>query len=179
LVFIWADEPPPLTAEPRARRGEINFVVDLVLFAGPVIANGILQPKPAVSGIDGRRLKFDGKLVIVESTTNAVRAIASYARSECDERHTTRSCNSLTAIVTIIRSNRGMSKTKPTKREKSRNAVLHAQAITLSLHSWRNPEADWQALAAPKAAKVAPKAAKAALESRKRSMRLLPNPFGG
>jgi len=72
-----------------------------------------------------------------------------------------------------------MSKTKPTKREKSRNAVLHAQAITLSLHSWRNPEADWKALAAPKAAKAAPKAAKAALESRKRSMRLLPNPFGG
>ena len=33
-----------------------------------------------------------------------------------------------------------MSKTKPTKREKSRNAVLHAQAITLSLHSWRNTE---------------------------------------
>ena len=71
-----------------------------------------------------------------------------------------------------------MSKTKPTKREKLRNAVLHAQAITQSLHSWRNTEADWQALAA-KAAKAAPKAAKAALESRKRSMRLLPNPFGG
>ena len=65
-----------------------------------------------------------------------------------------------------------MSKTKPTKREKLRNAVLHAQAITLSLHSWRDTEADWKALAAPKAAK-------AALESRKRSMRLLPNPFGG
>jgi len=64
-----------------------------------------------------------------------------------------------------------MSKTKPTKREKSRNAVLHAQAITLSLHSWRNTEADWQALAAPKTAK-------AALESPKRSMRLLPKPFG-
>jgi anaerobic glycerol-3-phosphate dehydrogenase len=36
----------------------------LVLFAGPVIANGISQPKPAVSGIGGRRLEFDGKLVI-------------------------------------------------------------------------------------------------------------------
>ena len=63
-VFGWADEPPPLAAEPRARRGEINFVVDLVLFAGPGIANGILQPKPAVWGIGGRRLEFDGKLVI-------------------------------------------------------------------------------------------------------------------
>jgi hypothetical protein len=63
-VFGWADEPPPLAAEPRPRRGEINFVVDLVLFAGPVISNGVSQPKPAVSGIGGRRLKFDGKLVI-------------------------------------------------------------------------------------------------------------------
>jgi hypothetical protein len=65
-VFGWADEPPPLAAEPRPRRGEINFVVDLVLFAGPVIANGVSQPKPAVSRIAGRRLEFDGKLVIVE-----------------------------------------------------------------------------------------------------------------
>ena len=68
-----------------------------------------------------------------------------------------------------------MARAKPSS--KRGNAVLHAQAITLSLHSWRNPEADWQALAAPKAAKVAPKAAKAALESRKRSMALLANPF--
>ena len=63
-MFIWADEPPPLAAEPRPRRSEIDFVVDLVLFAGPGTANGVSQPKPAVSGIAGRRLEFDGKLVI-------------------------------------------------------------------------------------------------------------------
>jgi hypothetical protein len=50
------------TWPPRIR----GFVVDLVLFAGPVIANGVSQPKPAVSRIAGGRLKFDRKLVIVE-----------------------------------------------------------------------------------------------------------------
>ena len=84
-VFGWADEPPPLAAEPRARRGEINFVVDLVLFAGPGIANGISQPKPAVSGIGGRRLEFDGKLVIVGRELKAAFNILARLDGSCPD----------------------------------------------------------------------------------------------
>ena len=74
-----------LAAEPRARRGEINFVVDLVLFAGPAIANGISQPKPAVSGIGGRRLEFDSKLVIVGREFQAAFDIRARLDGSCSD----------------------------------------------------------------------------------------------
>jgi hypothetical protein len=71
-----------------------------------------------------------------------------------------------------------MARAKPSS--KRGNAVLHAQTIALSLHSWRpNTASDWQALegVVTQLGAAAPRAAKAALESRKRSMALLANPF--
>jgi dihydroxyacid dehydratase/phosphogluconate dehydratase len=59
------------------------------------------------------------------------------------------------------------------------NAELHAQAIALSLHTWNNTVADWQALeeVVTQLGAAAPKAAKEALASRQRSMRKMPNPW--
>jgi hypothetical protein len=65
-------------------------------------------------------------------------------------------------------------------KSKRGNAALHAQALALSLHPWRNTVADWQALESvvTQLGAAAPAAAKRAVDSRKRSMKLLPNPFG-
>lgn len=59
------------------------------------------------------------------------------------------------------------------------NKELQAQAVALSLHSWNNTVDDWARLeqAVTQLGASAPAAAKRALESRKRSMRLLANPF--
>lgn len=59
------------------------------------------------------------------------------------------------------------------------NATLHAQAVALSLHPWRNSETDWMRLeqAVTQLGASAPKAAKNALESHTRAKRALPNPF--
>ncbi|MCP1757905.1 hypothetical protein [Bradyrhizobium elkanii] len=72
-----------------------------------------------------------------------------------------------------------MSRAKHTS--KRGNADLHAQAITLSQRPWGNSAAEWKALEAvvTQLGAAAPKAAKEAIASRQRSMRLLPNPFGG
>ena len=69
-----------------------------------------------------------------------------------------------------------MSKAPTSKRG---NAVLHAQALALSLHPWHNNAHEWQALerAVTQLGAAAPKSAKVALESRRRSMAVLPNPF--
>jgi hypothetical protein len=72
-----------------------------------------------------------------------------------------------------------MARPKPTS--KRGNAELHSQAIALSRHPWKNSVADWRALdeMVTQLGAAAPKAAKDAAASRKRSERLLPNPFGG
>lgn len=82
-------------------------------------------------------------------------------------------------IIAAIEGTAAMPKTAKTSRRG--NAVLHAQALALSLHPWNNTVSDWQALESvvTQLGAAAPKAAKAALDSRKRSMRKLPNPFGG
>jgi hypothetical protein len=49
------------------------------------------------------------------------------------------------------------------------------------MYHWNNSVSDWQVLESvvTQLGAAAPKAAKAAVESRKRSMRILQNPFGG
>ena len=71
-----------------------------------------------------------------------------------------------------------MARTKPNS--KRGNAELHAQVTALSASPWNNAVADWQALenVVTQLGAAAPKAAKDAVASRKRSMRLMPNPFG-
>jgi hypothetical protein len=56
-----------------------------VLFAGPVIANGISQPKPAVSRIGGRRLEFDSKLVIAGREVQAAFDIRARLDGSCSD----------------------------------------------------------------------------------------------
>lgn len=71
-----------------------------------------------------------------------------------------------------------MGKAKPASRRG--NAELHGQAVALSLHPWNNSVADWQALESvvTQLGAAAPKA-KDAVASRQRSMKMMPNPFGG
>lgn len=61
------------------------------------------------------------------------------------------------------------------------NAELHAQAVALSMHTWKNSQADWLALenVVTQLGAAAPRAAKDALASHQRSMKKMPNPFGG
>ena len=72
-----------------------------------------------------------------------------------------------------------MARTKPASRRG--NAELHAQAVALSLHLSNKSVADWQALegVVTQLGAAAPKAAKDAVASRQRSMKMMPNPFGG
>lgn len=72
-----------------------------------------------------------------------------------------------------------MAKLKPNS--KRGNAQLHAQATALSAAPWNNSVADWQALegVVTQLGAAAPKAAKDAVASRQRSMKMMPNPFGG
>lgn len=59
------------------------------------------------------------------------------------------------------------------------NAELRAQAIALSLHSWNNTVEDWRRLedCVNALGAAAPQDARRLVESRKRSMRVLANPF--
>src|SRR5262245_46882537 len=65
-VSIRADEPPPQPAEPWPRRDETDPVVDLVPLVGPVVADAVPKPEPAVPGVGGGRLECDNKLVVIE-----------------------------------------------------------------------------------------------------------------
>jgi hypothetical protein len=74
-------------AEPRLGCGKLNFVVDFVLLAGPIIGNGVSQPKPAVRRIASQRLELNAKLVIIESKFHLVadmraRAIVELRRAD-------------------------------------------------------------------------------------------------
>jgi hypothetical protein len=69
-----------------------------------------------------------------------------------------------------------MAKAKPSRRG---NAELHAQAVALSLHPWKNSVTEWKSLedVVTQLGAAAPKAAKEALASWKRSMKKLENPW--
>lgn len=68
--------------------------------------------------------------------------------------------------------------TKPSSNTRG-NGVLRAQALALSMHPWNNTVQDWANLedAVTRLGASAPKAAVDALASRKRSMRILANPW--
>jgi hypothetical protein len=69
-------------------------------------------------------------------------------------------------------------KMKPVSRRG--NADLHAAVARLTERAWANTVADWKELeaAVTQLGAAAPKAAKDAVASWKRSMRMMPNPFG-
>ena len=73
-----------------------------------------------------------------------------------------------------------MAKAKSKPASKRGNADLHARATALSETRWNNTVADWQELenVVTQLGAAAPKAAREAVTSHKRSMRLMPNPFG-
>lgn len=73
-----------------------------------------------------------------------------------------------------------MAKVKAQPASRRGNAVLRAQALALSMHSWNNTPDDWQRLAdcVNALGAAAPANARLLVESRKRSMRVLANPFG-